>query len=150
MRSYPGRCCRRNIPSTGDCHSTQMMFTFTHPYEMQINNKMATVTKPENEPILRMNAKKSKPKSESPPSVDMAQQILWMSTNKWKIMFLSTLTHTLYISERPFEHFRICSPEFLETTQKVFDLVFPEIVYQLSPNDAIVKMVPSLFLFMAI
>ena len=59
---------------------------------------------------------------------------------------LSTLTHTLYISERPFEDFRICSPKFLETMQTTFDLVFLEIVYQLSPSDAIVKMVPSLFL----
>ena len=105
---------------------------------------MATVTKPENEPILRKKAEKSKPKFESPPSVDMAEQALWMSTNKWKITFLSTLTHTLYISERPFDHFRICSSEFLETVQTVFDLVFPEIVYQLSVNDAVVKMVISI------
>jgi hypothetical protein len=76
------------------------------------------------------------------------QQTQWMSTIKWKITFLSTLTHALYISERPFEDFSVCSPELLATTQRIFDLVFPEVIYELSAGDTVVKMVPLLFLLL--
>lgn len=109
------------------------------------------MTKPKNEQALRTNlkAETSKPKNERPSSVDLKQQQTeWMSTIKWKVTFLSTLTHALYISERPFEDFRVCSPEFLVTMQVVFNLVFPEIVYKLSPSDAMVKIVMFLFLLL--
>ena len=84
---------------------------------MQVTNAKATVTKQENE-TLRV---KSKLKSESSVSVDMTQQAKWMLSIKWKVTFLSTLTHTLFISERLFEDFRVCSPEFVETMQIVIE-----------------------------
>jgi hypothetical protein len=109
----------------------------------------AVVAKPKNEPQMRTKVVKSKLKNESPqpPSFGMKQQQdEWMLTNAWKITFLSTLTHALYMSEKPFEDFKLNSSEFLKTMQTIFDLVFPHITYSLSSSDELVKKVPFMLL----
>jgi hypothetical protein len=65
-----------------------------------------------------------------------------MEGAKWRNEFLPTLYHALYVSESPFKHFRKESDEFLKTVQDVFDIVYPDISYNLSVRDALVTLVP--------
>jgi hypothetical protein len=44
---------------------------------------------------------------------------------RWAGVFLPSLAHALYISRKPFKHFKTKSPEFLEIAQEIFDLSQP-------------------------
>ena len=58
---------------------------------------------------------------------------------RWAGVFLPSLAHALYISRKPFKHFKTKSPEFLEIAQEIFDLSYPEIDLILKSNDELVK-----------
>ena len=56
---------------------------------------------------------------------------------RWRTEFLPTLYYALYVSEGPFKDFRKGSDKFLLTLQSIFNLVFPNIIYKVSHQDAI-------------
>lgn len=70
----------------------------------------------------------------------------WIEDAAWKKIFLPSLYHALFISERPFLDFQLESPSFLKIVQDVFDLAYPNDAIPLQATDAIVKLVrPSPF-----
>ena len=79
----------------------------------------------------------SKPLARACP--DVSQQCL--EDPRWTRVFLPTLTHALYISEKPFNDWARDSDIFLQTVQTTFDLSFTNISYQLSLRDSIVQAV---------
>jgi len=58
---------------------------------------------------------------------------------KWAKTILPTLTHALYISKDPFEEFKSLSPSFIATVQKVFDLVYPHAMHDVTEGDAVLE-----------
>ncbi|KDR82214.1 hypothetical protein GALMADRAFT_135578 [Galerina marginata CBS 339.88] len=58
---------------------------------------------------------------------------------RWTDAFLSSLAHALYISQKPFKHFKSKAPEFLQVVQEIFNLSYPEIELALRSNDELVK-----------
>jgi hypothetical protein len=62
---------------------------------------------------------------------------------RWTDIFLPSLTHALYVSRKPFKHFKAKAPEFLDIVQKIFDLSYPEIDLTLKTKDDLVKKVRS-------
>ncbi|KAF6763986.1 hypothetical protein DFP72DRAFT_873927 [Ephemerocybe angulata] len=49
--------------------------------------------------------------------------------NKWKDLFLATVTHALYISAQPFQDFTVSTPIMRSQIQRAIDLVYPEAAY---------------------
>ena len=86
---------------------------------------------------------KSKPVAITPQNSEITGQIAnnLLDDYHWKHVFLSTLTHALYISHEPFMDWTIDSPAFLATMQNVFNLSFPNIDVALSVNDKLTDMV---------
>ncbi|KAF8163816.1 hypothetical protein B0H34DRAFT_795465 [Crassisporium funariophilum] len=58
---------------------------------------------------------------------------------RWTDAFLPSLAHALYISSKPFKHFKSKAPEFLQVVQEIFDLSYPEIELSLRSKDELVK-----------
>jgi hypothetical protein len=72
----------------------------------------------------------------------------WIEEPAWKKIFLPSLYHALFISEKPFLDFQLESPSFLKIVQDVFDLAYPNDTVALQAIDGIVKLVhPSQFSF---
>ena len=69
----------------------------------------------------------------------MAANIL--KDSRWANTFIPTITHALYVSREPFVDFTSESTDFLSTVQNVFNLSFPNIEYELTLDDLIVKTV---------
>jgi hypothetical protein len=65
----------------------------------------------------------------------------FLKDSRWARVFMPTITHALYISRKPFVDFTLESPEFLVTVQKAFDLSFPNVDFELAPDDLIIKTV---------
>jgi hypothetical protein len=73
----------------------------------------------------------------------------WIEEAAWKKLFLPSLYHALFISEKPFLDFQLDSPKFLMIVQDVFDLAYPNDTVVLRATDGIVKLVclsPFLYL----
>jgi predicted thioredoxin/glutaredoxin len=67
-----------------------------------------------------------------------AQVEKFMRDVKWVQHFLPTLTQELYTSLSPIADFGKQSPQFLQTIQDVFNIVFPTVSFVLRPDDKIV------------
>jgi hypothetical protein len=63
---------------------------------------------------------------------------------RWTGVFLPSLVHALYVSSKPFKHFKMKAPEFLQIIQKIFDLSYPEIDLALKSSDELVKKVRNI------
>lgn len=61
----------------------------------------------------------------------------FVKDRRWARIFLPSLTHVLYTSREPFEHFRSDSPEFLATVQAAFNASFVNVDVTLSFNDTV-------------
>jgi hypothetical protein len=65
----------------------------------------------------------------------------FLKDSHWAHVFMPTITHALYISRKPFVDFTSKSPEFLITMQNALNLSFPNVNFELAPNDPIIEMV---------
>jgi hypothetical protein len=65
----------------------------------------------------------------------------FLKDSHWARVFMPTITHALYISHKPFVDSTLESPEFLMTVQNAFNLSFPNVDFELAPDDLIVKTV---------
>jgi hypothetical protein len=66
--------------------------------------------------------------------------------SRWTKSFLPSLFHALYVSRKPFKHFKAKGPEFLNTAQNVFNLSYPDIDLSLKATDELVKKVHSILM----
>ena len=88
--------------------------------------------------------KQSKAKNDSSDGEDGkmdAYTARWIEEAAWKKIFLPSLYHALFISEKPFLNFQLDSPKFLKIVQDVFDLAYPNDTVALGATDGIVKLV---------
>jgi hypothetical protein len=65
----------------------------------------------------------------------------FLDDERWKDVFLPTITHALYISREPFCDWTMDSKTFLRTVQECFSFSFPNVEYTLSAKDAVTKAV---------
>jgi hypothetical protein len=63
---------------------------------------------------------------------------------RWTNVFLPSLAHALYVSRKPFKHFKSKAPEFLQVVQKIFNLSYQEIDLALNSKDELVKTVRTM------
>jgi hypothetical protein len=70
---------------------------------------------------------------------DIAQECL--NDDRWKRVFLQTLSHKLYISEHPFKDWAWGSGSIRKTVQAVFDISFTNISYTVTTQDRLLKAV---------
>jgi 7-cyano-7-deazaguanine synthase in queuosine biosynthesis len=63
---------------------------------------------------------------------------------RWTDVFLPSLAHALYISRKPFKHFKTKAPEFLQVVQEIFNLSYLEIDLHLRSKDELVQKVRAM------
>jgi hypothetical protein len=56
----------------------------------------------------------------------------------WTQTLLPTLTHALFVSKNPFQDFKSSSPVFLATFQRVFKLVYPNVMYDANVANVLI------------
>ncbi|KAF8260234.1 hypothetical protein EI94DRAFT_1706462 [Lactarius quietus] len=78
-----------------------------------------------------------KPAATKARSADIAKKCL--KDYHWTNIFLSTLSHALYVSQQPFKDCAWSSDALRETVQVVFDISFPNISYMVAHQDCIMK-----------
>jgi len=64
-----------------------------------------------------------------------------LSDPRWTGVFLPSLVHALYVSCKPFKHFKAKAPEFLKIVQQTFNLSYPVIDLTLKATDELTKKV---------
>jgi len=82
---------------------------------------------------------KTTPKPSSDESGSSAT--IFLKDGHWANVFMLIITHALYILQEPFIDFTSESPIFLVTMQRIFDLSFLNVDFELASNDPIIKAV---------
>lgn len=60
---------------------------------------------------------------------------------EWKNSFLPSFTHSFFVSQEPLNHFKRSSKEILSLVQKAFDVAFPQVRYEVTEKDVILRTV---------
>lgn len=66
---------------------------------------------------------------------------------RWTDIFLPSLVHALYVSHKPFKHFKAKAPEFLKIVQQTFNLSYPEIDLTLKAADELTKKICNIRIY---
>ena len=112
---------------------------------MKAKPKGKSKTAPEKTTATKVKAKQAKVKEEGnairQTEIEAPKMDNLLRDSRWTDVFLPSLAHALYISRRPFKHFKTKAPEFLQVVQETFNLSYPEIDLALRSKDELVQKV---------
>ena len=147
-----------NIDSADDLDDIMILKVIILCYDFDTNNNTFKFLKakpkgkskaaPEKTTATKAKAKQAKVKEEGDvihqTEIKAPKMDNLLRDPRWTNVFLPSLAHALYVSRKPFKHFKTKAPEFLQVIQEIFNLSYPEIDLALRSKDELVQKVRAM------